>query len=198
MFVQVIQAKATDPLAVRKMWERWDDELKPGAKGYLGGTGGIADDGTFIDAARFESEEAARANSERPEQGEWWQEAERYLESPVFYDCKDVDIYMGGGSDDAGFVQVIQGNAKNIEEFRKMGESMNEADMAKQRPDVMGGFVAFGPDNGFSHFIYFTSEAEAREGESRDSSGDNEGPDWSQMVTDLKFIDLKEPWFSAP
>ena len=37
---------------------------------------GMCDDGTFVALARFESAEAARRNSDRPEQGEWWAECE--------------------------------------------------------------------------------------------------------------------------
>ena len=46
----------------------WRRDVKPGAKGYLGSTSGITPDGRSITLARFESEAAARANSERPEQ----------------------------------------------------------------------------------------------------------------------------------
>ena len=43
----------------------------PGAEGYIGGTGGVTDGGRFIVIARFETEAAAQANSERAEQGAW-------------------------------------------------------------------------------------------------------------------------------
>ena len=202
MFVQVIQAKATDPQAVRQRWEAWEKELKAGAEGYLGGTGGIAEDGTFIISARFESEEAARKNSDRPEQGEWWQETERYLESPAFYDCKDVDEWKGGGSDTAGFVQVIQGSVSEKDQMRADMKKMS--DMTDNRDDVIGGIIAWGPNDGFSQFVYFNSEEEARAGEA--AASDQEWPPeaqemwqrWQANTSDMKYIDLKEPWFSAP
>jgi hypothetical protein len=34
----------------------------------------LTDDGRFIALARFESEEAARRNTDRPEQDRWWTE----------------------------------------------------------------------------------------------------------------------------
>src|SRR5438876_9039196 len=112
MFVQVLRAKAKDQAGLRKMWEKAEQELTPGAIGYLGATGGIADDGTMLVVARFDSEEAARQNSARPEQDAWFREVLQYVEGgPTFKDCTDVEIFGRGGSDDAGFVQVIQARA---------------------------------------------------------------------------------------
>src|SRR3712207_2703358 len=103
MFVQVIEATAKDAAALRAQMDAWDREIKPGARGFLGSTAGVTEDGTFIAAARFESEEAARANSDRPEQTQWWEQTAQYIEGDAtFYDCRDVDVSMGGGSDDAG------------------------------------------------------------------------------------------------
>jgi hypothetical protein len=57
---------------------------------------------------RFDSAEVARRNSERPEQGAWWAETEKCFDGPVtFFDCPQVDVWMQGGSDDAGFVHVV-------------------------------------------------------------------------------------------
>ena len=78
MFVQVITAKTKDPAGVRRQDERWRKEMMPGAKGFLGSTIGVADDGTFYAFARFVDEAAAQANSARAEQGAWWTEMGRY------------------------------------------------------------------------------------------------------------------------
>ena len=68
MFVQVIQGKLKDADLLNRQLERWRKEVKPGAKGYLGSTGGATADGRSIAIVRFDSEAAARANSGRPEQ----------------------------------------------------------------------------------------------------------------------------------
>ena len=196
MFVQVMQGRVTDEAGLRKQMERWEEELKPTATGFLGSTSGIAEDGTFIVGARFESEEAARTNSDRPEQGSWWEETSKYVEDVEFYDCTDVDVWgeAKGGSDSAGFVQVIQGYAKDKEKVREIGKRMDEG-FPNFRPDVIGGMTAWGPDNGFSDFIYFTSEAEAREGEKKEAPPEIESvmKEYMDLVSDLKYIDLKEP-----
>src|SRR3954447_11319515 len=108
MFVQVIQGKTSDPTALRKQFEKWDETIKPEVKGYLGSTAGITSDGRFVTLARFESEEAARSNSDSTAQSEWWEETSQYLQNPLFHDCTVVDVMGEGGSDNAGFVQVIQ------------------------------------------------------------------------------------------
>ena len=194
MFVQVIEAKAKDPGALKQRMEAWQNEIRPSATGFLGSTGGVGTDGTFIMAARFESADAARSNSDSATQSSWWEETSNLLDEPKFYDCEDVDEWGGGGSDDAGFVQVIQGYATDKEKLREVGRDMDESD-EPQRPDVIGGFVAWGPDDGFSQFVYFTSEAEAREGE---KSGGGPPPEWQNLMRDVRFIDLTDPWLTSP
>lgn len=191
MFVQVIKGKARDEAGLRKQFERWAEELKPGAEGFLGSTGGIAGDGTFITVARFDSEEAARRSSDRPEQGKWWAETEQYLEDVTFTDCTEVDEMLGGGSDDAGFVQVMQGRVTDVEKARAMGREM-EPELRKARPDVLGGIAAWHGDGGFTQVIYFESEAAAREGES--SSADQGPPEeFQELWQDVSYINLSDP-----
>jgi hypothetical protein len=201
MFVQVIQAKVKDPAGLQKQWERWEQELKPGAQGFLGSTAGVTADGEFIALARFENEEAARANSDRPEQSAWWEETSQYLEDPMFHDCRLVDVMLEGGSDDAGFVQVIQGKVTDVEKARELDRS-TQAQMKDMRPDVLGGIVAWHPENGrFTNSIYFTSEAEARAKEKETSSS----PDFEEFMKEWqaisdgepKYLDITEPWYSS-
>jgi hypothetical protein len=200
MFVQVIQGDAKDPAGLKKQWERWDQELKPAAVGYLGGTAGVTPDGKFIALARFESEEAAKSNSDRPEQGQWWEETSQYLDNAMFHDCREVTLSNGGGSDEAGFVQVMQGKTTDIEKARELDAKMEES-MKGLRPDVLGSVTAVHPENGrYTTAIYFTSEAEARvkEKEMENSPAFQESMAEWQAISDgqPEFYDLKEPWFS--
>jgi quinol monooxygenase YgiN len=201
MFVQVIQGRARDAAGLRKQWERWQQELKPAATGYLGSTGGVTAEGEFILLARFESEEAARANSDSAEQTAWWEETSQYLEDPLFHDCTLVDLINEGGSDDAGFVQVIQGKVTDVDKAREMDRA-TQSQMREMRPDVIGGIVAWHPQNGrFTNAIYFTSEAEARAKEKESSSS----PEFQQYMKEFeaisdgepKFLDISDPWFSS-
>jgi len=195
MFVQVIQGTTREAEALREQRARWERELMPGAAGFLGATGGVSYDGEFITAARFESEEAAQRNSQRPEQDRWWSETQSHLDGEArFYDSTDVDVFLDGGSDDAGFVQVIQGTAKDR---AKLAESLQKSEqwLRSNRPELIGGFVVW-QDNDFSQFVYFTSEEEARAGESHDAPPELE--ERTSLVDNLKFIDLHQPWLSSP
>jgi hypothetical protein len=201
MFAQVIQGQAKDPAGLKKQWEAWDRDLKPKAQGFLGSTAGITPDGEFIAVARFESEEAARSNSDRPEQGKWWEQTSQYLSDAMFHDCTEVDLINEGGSDDAGFVQVIQGKTKDIAKSRELDARM-ESQMRDLRPDVIGGIVAWHPENGrFTNTIYFTSEAEARakEKEMQNTEGFEEFMREMDALSDgePKFLDLSDPWTSS-
>src|SRR5947207_900721 len=146
MFVQVIQGKLKDADLLSRQLDRWRKEIKPGAKGYLGSTSGATADGQSIAVIRFESEAAARANSDRPEQGAWWNETEKAFDgAPTFRETSDVDLLFGGGSNDAKFVQVMQGKAKDPAAFRAWGKQ-HEDRLKEIRPDLLGGIDAWHSD----------------------------------------------------
>lgn len=197
MFIQVIEGRIKDAAGLRRQLERWQAELQPGAVGYLGSTGGVAEDGTAFAAVRFESAEAARANSERPEQAAWWEETAPCFDGPVtFRDCSEVELTMGGGSDDAGFVQVMQGTVRDKERLREL-EAEFMPKLTELRPDVLGSTRGWDGDH-FTDVIYFSSEAEARQGEAA-TAGDTAGPmaELASLVENLTYIDLKDPWLHS-
>jgi hypothetical protein len=200
MFIQVIQGKAADPAGIRAMQKRWSEELAPGAEGWLGVTSGTAADGEHVTVARFASEEAARRNSDRPEQGEWWNEMSKNFAGEVtFHDTTDVETFGRGGSDDAGFVQIIQGKAKDPARTRALFEQFDEP-MRAHRPEVIGGTVAWYGDGEFTQTVYFTSEKEAREGEAKQRPPELEAffTEWQNGIEDVRFIDLTDPWLVSP
>jgi hypothetical protein len=201
MFVQVIQGGVKDPDGLRTSLDRWITDLGPTADGWLGTTWGLYGDKEFIALARFASADAAKRNSERPEQGTWWAEVASSLEGETrFTDYDDVILLGPGGSDAAGFVQVMQGQVVDAERERALTRDFAQRPM-DFRPDILGGVAAIGDDGRFVQAIYFTSEAEAREGEQKPMP-----PDMQEMMeqsqantTEINFIDLTSPEFaSAP
>lgn len=199
MFIQVIRGKVKDPAAMRAATESWETELKPGAKGYLGATEGVTDDGNFIAVARFESEEAAQANSDRPEQGAWWEKTSKLFDGDVsFYNCPRVETFMGGGSDDAGFVQVMVYKPSDIDKVLEMTKQF--ADMPMERKDIIGGTTAISTDGTVFDTNYFTSESEAREGEKQEMPAEFQKvmEEWGKVTGPIEWVDLKDPWLFSP
>lgn len=200
MFIQVIQARTDDPAGLRRQLDRWRDELAAGATGWLGSTVGVTADGEVIGFARFESEEAARANSDRPEQGQWWAETEKFLSGPAtFHDTTEVDVYGRGGSDDAGFVQAMQGRITDLERARQIDAEAAKV-LPEARPDLLGTTRARYGDGEFTDLAYFTSEAEARAGEAKELPEEFAGVfgEWQEVVQIERFLDLTDPWTYSP
>ncbi len=198
MFIQIIQGKCSRPEELQALAERWRNELAPGATGWLGGTYGFTDDDMFVGVVRFESREAAMANSERPEQGEWAGQMMALMDGPVeFHDCDDVTLMFDGGSDRAGFVQVIRGKVTEPDRLKAL---MSDTDMLHEaRPDILGATLAIEADGTFTETIAFTSEAEARAGEKKEMPGmPAEVRDTMEMaMKDATFYDLHHPWFES-
>ena len=201
MFVQVIQGQVSDPEQVRAAFEQWVRDLAPGATGWLGSTAGVTEDGRFIALARFESEEAARRNSGRPEQDRWWAETARLFTSePTFKDSTDVVPDVVGDPDTAGFVQVIQGQGTDPDRAREL-MSQDSAEWAAFRPDIIGSIAAAHDAGAYTMAIYFTSEADAREGERKEPPPELKAQmdEMDALSTGVpEFYDLKQPWLYSP
>lgn len=196
MFVQVIQGQVADREALRRQFDRWNEELRPGAKGFLGSTGGVSDDGRLVMLARFESAEAARANSDRAEQGAWWNETEKGLAGEAsFADSEDVQEFMGGGSNDAGFVQFMLGTVKDRARLEQLDAEFERV-AGDARPDLIGSLRAWTSPTTYVEAGYFTSEAEAREGEAKEPPQEVAAlmSQWREVVPEITFVDIREPW----
>ncbi len=193
MFIQVIQGKVKDPGLLRRQLELWRREIKPGASGYLGSTGGVTSDGRSITLVRFESEQAARANGERAEQGAWWTETAKAFDGGVtFHDCREVDTILGGGSNDARFVQVMDGRARDQDQMRSRRQEF-EPRLRERRPDILGMVAAWHGDGGFTQAVYFVSEQAAREREKETQQDDLRREFMSLIEGQPTFFDLTEP-----
>jgi len=198
MFIQIIQGKARDKAGLERQNDAWERDIQSGAKGYLGMTGGVADDGTAVFLARFDSEAAAQANSARPEQGEWWNDTAKCFDGEVtFQNCTDVDLEVIGNPDDAGFVQIMQGTASNKSRVRELEQQLLPK-LKQMRPDILGSVRAWDGDR-WMQAVYFTSEADARNGET--AMGEDAPPEleeFFELSGEPTFIDLKDPWLKTP
>lgn len=201
MFIQIIQGRCTRHDEMRTLADRWLEEVAPGARGWLGGTYGFTDDNMFVGVVRFEDREMATANSRRDEQTQWWMEMEKLFDGPVeFHDCSTVLLMMDGGSDDAGFVQVIRGKLDDPAKVEAMIQPMTNL-LHQARPEIIGSTLAIEEDGTFTETVAFTDEASARAGESKEMPFTDEVRDamkaWQQTVHDVSYLDLHHPWFAS-
>jgi hypothetical protein len=200
MFIQVIQGKVGDEAGLRRNMDRWRQELMPGARGYLGTTAGATDDGTFVALARFESEAAARANSDRPEQGAWWAETEKCFAGEVqFLDCDDVQQWLAGGSDEAGFVQIMEGHSEDVARMHEVMNSHPEA-LHQARPEILGGLMMDAGEGRYVEAFYFTSAEAARAGEKVEVPDEfrAEMEEGMSLMGEVTYLDLHNPILVSP
>ncbi|MDP9021629.1 MAG: hypothetical protein M3N57_02810 [Actinomycetota bacterium] len=197
VFLQIIQAPTANPTGVGQVWERWHENVAPGAIGWTQSIAGVTDDGQFIAVVEFVSEEAARNNQQRPEQDLWWRDLSAQLQGDAtFHECSSVSQYGEALDDKASFVQVIQGRAAQIE--RLLGEvpqrehhHVYETDL-----DLMGGLIGIHDGGEFTEIVYYPSEDAAR---NPDTGGYRErGVSLIEFladhVSDIRYLNLRDPW----
>jgi hypothetical protein len=163
---------------------------------------GVTDDGRAVAVARFESAEAAESNSQRPEQGRWWEETARLFDGEVtFRDSEDVTVEGPGDPDRAGFVQVMQGQVTDPARAKEIMAQFPQEAMAEFRPDVLRSLMIGQDDGRWTQVIYFTSEAEARENEGKEPPKEFQGF-MAELAAISKgeqtFFDLRHPQLLSP
>jgi hypothetical protein len=199
VFVQVIHGPVHPGPDAREMLERWLDEVKPEAIGWLGTTAGVTPDGELWVIARFATEQEARRNSERREQDAWWTEMEkRFAAPPTFHDCDDVAPVLEGGRDDAGFVQVLQwpsAGSRTAAELAEIGSRV----VREYRPDVLGGLIVVARDGAAFEVVYFSSEEEARRAEAQPLQQDalEEMQELMEGLGEPSYHDLPDPMLAS-
>ena len=106
---------------------------------------------------------------QRPEQGAWAERMAALFDGPVeFHDSDDVTLLFDGGSDEAGFVQIIRGKVDDPARLRAVMTSDPEA-LHEMRPDILGATLAIEADGTYTETVAFTDEDERpqRRGRSR-------------------------------
>lgn len=195
MFIQVIQGPCSRREELRTLAKTWRTDVGE-ADGWLGGTFGFTDDDQFIGIVRFASHEQAMANSDRPEQSAWAERMAATLDGPpTFKDYDDVVEFLDGGSDDAGFVQVIQGTLQDRSAVDTLLADSDE--LRRMRPEIIGGTFAVAADGSFTETVAFTDEESARTGEKVEPPEEVRAA-LDSMLAGATFHDLHDPWFESP
>ena len=120
---------------------------------------------------------------------------EKLFDGPVeFHDSDDVTLMLDGGSDDAGFVQVIQGKVDDVDSLKAMmvdTDALHEA-----RPEILGATLAIEADGTFTQTVAFSDEESARRGETANMP-DDVRRSMESVMHDVSFHDLHNPWFAT-
>ena len=111
----------------------------------------------------------------------------------TFTESSDTAEFLGGGSNDAGFVQVMKSTGVDRAQLDRLDAQFEK--FAKIRPDLIGGLrVWTGPDSCIEA-NYFTSEADARKGEQAEMPAELQAlmADFGQAMANTEFLDLTDP-----
>jgi hypothetical protein len=196
VFIQVMQGKSSRQQELRDLGKQWQEDGAAGAVGFLGGTYGVTDDGVFLGVIRFSSRDDAMANSARPETNAFAEKMAGLMDGPVeFHDCDDVTTMLDGGSDDAGFVQIIRGHLDDPGPAKAMAN--DTGDLREMRPEIIGGTLAIAGDGTYFQTIYFTDEDSARKGEQLEPPEEIRSA-LETIMAGATFYDLHHPWYSSP
>ena len=107
---------------------------------------------------------------------------------------------MVGDPDTSGFVQVIRGQVSDPARAREL-ERQDPEVWKDFRPDILGTVTAAHEGSRYTSVIYFTSESEARAGESKEVPAELQGAMeemGSVYVGETEYFDLKDPWLHSP
>ena len=197
MFIQMVQGSCSRQDDMRMLVDNWCTDMAT-PPGWLGGTYGFTDEGNFVGVVRYDSREACLATCARPEAGMWWAGALDCFEGmPELHESSDTMMMLDGGSDDAGFVQIMRGRVGNVDKLRRMtGDTEMTAMLHQARPDIIGGTLAIEADGTFIETIAFTSEDEARVAEKQDMPAEVMA-DMAEAMADVQYVDLHRPWFRS-
>jgi hypothetical protein len=167
----------------------------------LGSTGGVTDANELFILTLFESEEEARANEARPEQGQFWAEVfDLFRSEPAIQTSTRVYSDTNGDLNSTGFVQIRSGQVSDGDRMLDLMEGNSSFRTAHE--DILGIVGVVSDDGGFTNAVYFTSyEASCRLDEDNDMPSDVQARGEEMMtlvVGEPEYLDLKDPWLGCP
>jgi hypothetical protein len=195
VFIQMVSGSCSQQEDMRMLVDDWCANMAS-QPGWLGGTYGFTDDGRFMGVVRYESAAMCRELCDAEGAGAWWAAAEQLFDgSPEIHQSQDVSIMLQGGSDDAGFVQIMRGKVANADMLRKMTTDQEMTSMMHEaRPDIIGSTLIIEDDGTFTETIAFTDEESARIGEKKEMPADV-AADFEGAISEVEYYDLHRPWF---
>ena len=169
MFIQMVQGPCSRQGEMRGLVDDWCGSMAD-RPGWLGGTYGFTDDDRFLGIVRFDSSSACMESAATADAATWWAAAESLFDGTCeIHESEDVSMMLEGGSDHAGFVQVMKGRVTDADRFRHfMTDTEMTSMLHEARPEIIGATLAMEHDGTFLETIAFTDEDSARKGEQQD------------------------------
>jgi len=197
VFIQMVQGPCSRQDEMRQLVDNWCGTMAD-RPGWLGGTYGFTDDDRFLGIVRFDSSSACLESAATDDAATWWAAAAELFDGTCeIHESEDVSIMLEGGSDDAGFVQVMTGRVADADKYRHF---MTDTEMTSMlhdaRPEIIGAVLAMEPTGSFVETIAFTDEESARRGEQKEMPADMR-EEFDAAMSDVEFIDLHKPWFAT-
>ena len=202
MFAQVIQGRTSDAQGLRSAMEQWTRELAPGSTGWLGSTGGVTDDTVHrrgaVRVRRRRGQELPPARADALVGGDATTARRRgHVPRQRGRDPSTCPAIRAGPA----FVNVMQGHVTDAARAKELMAQMPSEDMAAYRPEILGSMAIGSPDGDWTQVLYFTSEAEAREGERKETPPEMQAVMDEMMTISTgapDFFDLRQPIPQSP
>ena len=119
------------------------------------------------------------------------------FDGPVeFHDSDDVTLLFNGGSDDAGFVQIIRGKVDDPARLRAVMTSDTRRGCTRCVPTSSARPWPSRPDGTYTETVAFTDEESARSGEGQPPPPEI-ASELEYAMQGARFYDLRDPWFSS-
>lgn len=184
MSVRYVEADVTDGGSVRRTLER----LPGMAVAPVRGVGGVTDDGRLVALLEF----ASGAHADGADDGPWWRELEAAGAGDLRVgSATQVAAFVSDPPARSGFAQVIRARVTDRATFERVLAADAEW-LARERPEVLGGMLAWHDADRFTLVVCFTDEASARAGEARNA--ESPGADIDQLMHDVSYDELRDPW----
>ena len=199
MFLRVIEGRVPDRTAMRAQHDAWAARIGATEPDWLGSTAGITEDDRFICLSRFRSVESFARLAARADAREWWARTERLFLGPVVTaEYFDVAVLRDGGTNDAGFVQVIGGRAADPGRLGALQKELLRT-LPDGRPDIVGGLAAVDAAGRFGQAFSFSTEELARAAEHGEQLAEIEEleAELHWLAAGTTYYDLRHPWLAA-
>lgn len=152
------------------------------------GVAGVTEDGRLVALLHVPSDTQADGAGDAP----WWAELKAVIaDDPRLDPAAEMGIFVSAIPTRSGFAQVMRARVTDRPAFERVLAADAEW-LARERPEIVGGALAWhGPDR-FTLVVCFTDEASARAGEAKNA--ESPGADIDQLMHDVSYDELRDPW----